>query len=240
MAYFWQRKKAEDGAETLEIPKELEDQIKAGAEAKEKIGKVEQLVQSLVDIQQKNTDERRKAEAEAVAAAARKNREETEGTLEEQIEALMLEGKTKQAIELANRGTNEAILAVRADNIRREVFEDAEKFEYYSGDIKREVDALIASQHVTFRQNPANIENCYHTVLGKHTKEIVEGKLKSRFAGGTDRSTNNGNASDSSSSKDKKDRNFDTEGEANLRKAAKQSGIKYEDYVELLEKEGVL
>lgn len=241
MAYFWQKKKSEDGTDQLEIPKELEDQIKAGAEGAERSKKLETMLQGLVDTQQKDADERKKAQERQQQQQQQQQRQEQDGTIEEQIEALMLEGKTKQAIELANRGTNEAVLAINANNIRRELFDgDPEKFKYYTGDIKREIDQMFANQPLAFRQNPANIENIYHTVVGKHHDEIVEGKLKTRFAGSQDRSTNNGNASDSSSSKDKKDRNFDAEGETEIRKAARHSGIKYEDYVEMLEKEGVL
>lgn len=242
MAYFWQKQKKEDGTEELAIPKELEDQIKAGAEGAAKITKVEEMLAGLVSIQQTEANERKAAREAAERAAAAKARTESEGSLEEQIEALMLEGKTKDAITLATKGQTDGVKLALANDVRREVFEDEEKFPYYSGDIKRKVDALIASQGLDFRLNAQNVENCYHTILGQHTKELVEGKIKTRFASsdGGSRGTSSGAAGDSGAGKDKKTRTFDADMEKDLRKAAQQTGIKYEDYVEMLDKEGVI
>ena len=69
------------------------------------------------------------------------------------------------------------------------MFEDQDKFKFYHGDLKREIDSLLANQPVDFRLNPANIENVYNTVIGKHMPEIIEGKIKTRFASGTGGST---------------------------------------------------
>ena len=71
---------------------------------------------------------------------------ELSAELEERIESLMLEGKTKEAIALATQPLTNEVLLSRADRIKREVFENAERFPYYHGDIKREVDALLESQ----------------------------------------------------------------------------------------------
>ena len=52
--------------------------------------------------------------------------------------------------------------------------------EYYHGDFKAKVDAMLASQPLEAKVNPTVIENCYKVVLADHTKELVEGKLKTR------------------------------------------------------------
>ncbi|MDR3392435.1 MAG: hypothetical protein P4L77_11960 [Sulfuriferula sp.] len=227
----WQ--KNESGVQELELPDELVTSIKAGAEAKEGLSRIEKMLKDQADVQAKK-DADDKAAKEAAELTRRKKELETQNdTLEEQVEQLMLEGRTKDAINLVTQGTTAAVLEVKADNARRELFEDAEKFPYYNGDIKRKVDSLLASQALQFRVNPANIENCYHTVLGKHTKELVEGKLKSRFAGGSGSSNagNTGGAGDDGAPKGKVD--------DEIRKIAKQFGMSGEDYAKMLEADGI-
>ena len=239
MALFpWQKKEGSENAQ-VEIPDAVMQQIKDGAEAKEKLNKVEQMLADLTKIQLDDKAAREKEKKAAADALAHQQRQKVTEQTDEQIEELMLTNP-REAIRLATQGQTEAIKAVHADNVRREVFEDGEKFKYYTGDLKREIDSLLANQPVDFRLNPANVESTYHTVLGRHTDEIVGGKLKTRFAGGSEgsRGTSSGSAGAGAGGKEKTI--VDAETEKEIRRAAKQVGIKYEDYVEMLDKEGVI
>jgi type II secretory pathway pseudopilin PulG len=243
MAIFtWNKKEVKDGdgeKQEFTLPDELVTQIKAGSEAAGKLGTIEEKLKGLDSIQQYVEDQKKEKE-ELKKKQQQQQRQEQQGTIEEQIEALMLEGKTSEAIALATSGQTLAIKATHAELVRREVFEDQEKFPYYHGDIKREVDSLIASQAVDFRTNPQNIENCYNTILGKHTKDIVEGKLKTRFAQSTSTTRSKSGTGDALDDKGKRQRNWDDDTEKGIREAARHSGLKYEDYVDLLDKEGVI
>ena len=138
---------------------------------------------------------------------------------------------------LSNSATQDqttAIKAVHADNVRRETFEDQDKFKFYHGDLKREIDSLLANQPVDFRLNPANIENVYNTVIGKHMPEIIEGKIKTRFASGTGGSTASGGAGDTGTGGNKEPVITDE-----LRKAARLLGYDPKEYAKMLDDEGV-
>jgi hypothetical protein len=241
MARFpWQRDEEPVVTKDPALSEELMIQIKTGAEGAAKIPKLEEMLIGLTSIVQADKADRDREKAEAAAERARVAGTSRDEQTNAEIEELILTNP-REAIRRATEGQTLAIKAVHADNVRREVFEDQDKFKYYSGEIKREVDALLAGQAVDFRLSPQNIENCYHTVLGKHTDEIAEGKLKSRFAGVENggRGTSTGSAGDSGSGGREKTA-LDAETSADVRKAAKQCGLKYEDYVELLEKEGVI
>jgi hypothetical protein len=238
MALFsWQKKKAEDGTETFELPDDLAKDIKKGAEASEKLSKIEQMLADQKSVQEAKDAKEKKERDDAAAAAAKKKQEEVNGTIEEQIEALMLEGRTKEAVELALKNKTDALTSVvmttRADQIKRELFENADKFKYYAGDLKTEVDSLLEKQPLAFRQDPANIENVYNTIVGKHHGEIMEGKIKTRFAGGT--GTSHGSSGTGDNLDDKKELVITDD----IRKASKTFGMKPEEYAALLDKEGV-
>jgi hypothetical protein len=240
--FAWQKKKSEgeDGKEEFTLPDELTKKIEAGAEAAGKIGKVETMLSDLLSIQKSEKEARDKAAKDAADAAAAAAKAKKNEDLDAELEELMLTNP-REAIRRATEGQTNAIKAVHADNVRREVFEDAQKFKYYHGTIKAEVDALLASQSVDFRLNPQNIENTYNTIVGKHNDEIVEGKLKTRFAGSESgsRGTSSGSAGSSGTGGTEK-KTLEAETEKEARRAARQVGIKYEDYVEMLEKEGVI
>jgi hypothetical protein len=233
MKFPWQ-KDDKTGEPVMELPDELVDQIKKGAEASSKLTGIESTLADLKSIMASSTEAAEKEKKEAAARAAAVARTEAEGSIEEQIESLMLAGKTKDAIALATQGQTQAIKAVHADNVRRELFEDTDKFKYYHGDIKREVDALLANQAVDFRMNPANIENCYHTVVGKHNAEILEGKIKTRFAASSGGSVSKGEAGDTGAD-DKKNLKLSDE----AKKAARLLGFDEETYKKMLDEDGV-
>lgn len=236
--------KNDEGKQELELPDELVSQIKKGADSADKVSTIETKLSELTTLFSNDLKDRKKREDDAAAASAaavaRKNHTERQEQIDSEIEELMLTNP-KEAIRKATESQSVAIMTLNANNIRREVFEDSEKFKYYYGDIKSEVDKLIAGQTLAARNDPSVVENCYKTVLGNHVDELVEGKLKSRFASSENggRGTSSGSAgSTGTGGNEKKTRDADFE--SDLRRAAKQVGIKYEDYVEMLEKDGVI
>lgn len=241
MAIFpWAKKVDDKGEEKFELPDEIVKQLKDGADANAKVSKMETMLEEMKNIQLADKTARDKEKADAAAAAARKAAADKQPEIDAEIEELMLTNP-REAVRRLTEGQTEAIKIVHADAVRREVFEDQQKFKYYTGDIKREVDALLAGQKVDFRMQPANVENCYHTVLGKHTDEIAEGKIKNRFAGSESfgRGTSGGGAGDTGAGGGGK-KTYDAEYMKEIERAAKQVGIKTSDYMEMLEKDGVL
>lgn len=238
MALFsWQRPKEGQGSEnevkvviSPEDQKKIDDAVAATAE----LPKIKEQLEGLKGLQA-FVEDYKKEKADAAAAAMRKKQEEGAVALDEEIEQLMLTDP-KAAIAKATSGQAAAIMTLRADNIKREVFEDAEKFKYYHGDIKKEVDALLAGQTLQARNDPSVVENCYKTVVGSHTDEILEGKLKTRFAGSesASRGTSTGSAGSSGTGAKKELPITD-----DVRKLAKSFGVTPEDYAEMLDKEGI-
>ena len=242
MARFpWQKAETPEGKEEFTLPDELQKQIKDGADAAAQLPKITEMLAGLNSLVQEQVTSQKKREEILTRQQQQQNNTESAQELEERIEALMLEGKTREAISLATQGQTQAIKAIHADQVRRELFDsDPEKFQYYSGGIKREVDALIANQAVDFRTNPFNIENCYHTVLGKHTKEIVEGKLKTRFASGNGGGTSSGSAGNTGASDGKESRVAGIAADPEVIRAARQCGIPVAEYAKMLEEDGVV
>jgi len=241
MARFpWQKAESTEGKEEFTLPDALQNQIKAGADAAAQLPKITEMLAGLNSLVQEQVTSQKKREETVIRQQQQQSNVETAQELEERIEALMLEGKTREAISLATQGQTQAIKAIHAEQIRKELFDsDPDKFQYYSGDIKREVDALIANQAVDFRTNSANIENCYHTVLGKHTKEIVEGKLKTRFASSSGGSTATGAAGNTGAADGKESRIAGIAADPEVIRAARQCGIPVAEYARMLEEDGV-
>jgi type II secretory pathway pseudopilin PulG len=236
MARFpWQKAPESEGSEGFTLPDELVTQIKAGSEAASKLGKVEQMLADLSTIVKTDADERKAAKEEEARQRLAAARVETDDTLEEQIETLMLAGKTKQAIALATSGQTTAIKAIHAEQVKKDLFEDQDKFKYYHGDIKREVDSLLANQPVEFRMKPENIQNCYDTIIGKHHEQILEGKIKTRFASGSGGNTASGSAGDSGTGGNKVKPPITDD----VRKAARAMGFDPEKYADMLIEEGI-
>lgn len=229
--------KGKDGEESsFELPDDLVAKINKGAEATDKLSKIEQMLADQKSVQEAKDKSEKDAREAAAAALRNKQQQEHEGTIDEQVEALMLEGRTKEAIELATKGKTDAlanvVMATRADQIKRELFDNADKFKYYQGDLKTEVDSLLEKQPLAFRQDPANIENVYNTIVGKHHGEIMEGKIKSRFAGGSGSSHTSGREGDLGD-------NTEPVVTDEVRKLAKTFNMKPEEYAKMLHEEGV-
>jgi hypothetical protein len=105
--------------------------------------------------------------------------------------------------------------------LRREVFDAEGKFEFYTGDFKRKVDAYIDALPPDRQVDTASIENCYNLVVGQSWNDIKENKLKSRFAATSHAGTGTGNSVDNQK---------DTPLSDDEKKAAKLFGMKDDEY----------
>ena len=236
MALFsWQKKQKEDGTEELSLSQEDQERMDKAAKAAEELPMIKEKLSGLDKINE--FIEAFKADKEAEKQKTqRQQQQQQQQENETEFEDLMLTDP-KKAMNMALQPTQQALLTLRADNLKREVFEDTKKFKYYHGDIKSEVDKLIAGQPLTAKNDPSVIENAYLTVVGKHHDEIVEGKLKDRFASaeGSGRSTSSGSAGDTGAGADKKQTVITDD----IRKIAKGFGFKPEEYAKMLDEEGV-
>jgi hypothetical protein len=235
MALFsWQKKQKEDGTEELAFSEEDQKRMDKAAKAAEELPAIKEKLSGLDKINE--FIDAFKAEKEVEKQKLQKQQQQQQQTqTEEEFEELMLTDP-KRAMNIALQPTQQALLTLRADNLRREIYEDTKKFRYYHGDIKSEVDKLIAGQPLTARNDPSVIENAYLTVVGRHHDEIMEGKLKDRFAASesSGRATASGSAGDSGTAEKKSVVITD-----DIRKIAKGLGFKPEDYAKMLDEEGI-
>jgi len=235
----WQRKQGADGeTEQLEVnlPKETEEKINAAISANtENSSRYSELKQSLDSINARFLREDQERERHEAAERSRRQQEEN-GQGEEEITNLMLTdpvAATKRLIKQTTDIQGQALLTMRADALRREIFDDQEKFPFYSGEIKSEIDKLLEGQTLQHRNDRGVIENAYYATLGRHQREIEDGKLKSRFAAAeSTRGTATGNMKGSEESAVKP---LDDDG----KKAARLLGFKDDDYAKMLHEEGV-
>lgn len=215
-----------------EIPPELEARFKASEEAhKKEVDSLNERLKGLDSISayfEEEKKEKEEAKRLAAEAAAAKNKPDSKSP--EDYAADLLSDPQK-VIKESTAPLADALLQVRADQIRRQVFEDrSSEFEYYAGDIKKEVDSLISGQNLKFQNDPKALENAYHTVLGRKMKEINEGKIKSRFATPSGSSLNK-------AANSKEDLDFDMT--SDMLKAAKLSGMTPEDYKALVKRAAI-
>ena len=235
MALFsWQKKQKEDGTEELALSQEDQERMDRAAKAAEELPGIKEKLSGLDKINEFITAFQSEREEEKRKVTALKNKE-TQTATDEEFEDLMLTDP-KKAVGMALQPTQQALLTLRADNLKREVFEDTKTYRYYHGDIKTEVDKLIAGQPLVARNDPSVIENAYLTVVGRHHDEIMEGKLKDRFAASesSGRNTSSGSAGDNGVA-DKKQVVITDD----IRKIAKGLGFKPEEYAKMLDEEGI-
>lgn len=235
----WMKKQKEDGSESLEVSlpdeqkKAIDDALKAGAANSKALESVLENLNKINARFASEEDERKKRETEA----ARRKAAEDAGKGEEELNELFLTdpaAATKKLLEATLGGRDTALMTLRADNLKREIFEDGEKFPYYSGDIKSEIDKLLEGQTLAHRNDRGVIENAYYSVLGRHTKEMQEGKLKSRFASPeATRGTGSGNTDGGSGHTGPRRMNDDE------RRVAAMLGFKEEDYGKMLDDAGI-
>ena len=166
---------------------EREIEFKAPKEFTEKLSKIDGLETSLSEVKSKfsvldRMDSFLQEQDAAKAAARAEKAKEMAKTASATLEDKWIENP-QEAFNEASAPLKASIINAHSMNIRREIFDDAQEFEYYTGDFKKEVDNLIdTSLPATSKADPASIKNCYYLVLGRKQKEIREGKLKSKFA----------------------------------------------------------
>ena len=100
-----------------------------------------------------------------------------------------LEPQTRQVIDTRFSQLNDRSLRVEAREVRRSVFEDAENFPYYTGELKKKVDEMLDAEPVSSQVNPNVVRNAYKVVLADHITELQQNKLRSRLSGATGTST---------------------------------------------------
>ena len=206
MPFPWERDKSResDGGDGLKKLEELTTKFAsvegAVTETKTELESIKGQLSKLDDVST-FINEQRQAKARAEQEAQRRQRQEN---LEDEDATLAsnLLADPRATINAVTKEQRDSILAIRSRQVRQEVFSDPdnlEKFKYYSGDIRKEVDALIDAQNLSFQTNAQSVENCYYTVLGRHSHEIAEGKIKSRFASSGGGSSSTGNTTTSTS-----------------------------------------
>lgn len=175
------------GKDNDEEREEKEIELKPSKEITEKLSKIDGLETSISEVKSKfsvldRMDSFLQEQEQAKAAARAEKAREMAKKATEGLQDTWLEDPQK-AFDEASAPLKASIINAHSMNIRREVFEDAQEFEYYTGEFKKEVDNLIDnSLPAASKADPASIKNCYYLVLGKKQKEIREGKLKSKFA----------------------------------------------------------
>ena len=222
----------EEEKNKIKLPKELKEEIEGVVKAsnkgvEDKLKGLDSLV-AFADEYKKDKEDARKAKEEEEAERKRveaKNKKDEE--TDEDLAARLLSDPKSVLAESSKPAINLA-LTIRADNVRREVFEDRKNdFPYYDGDVKKEVDSILNGQSLQFRNDPQSVENVYYTVVGKKQKEISEGKIKSRFAS----SSSSTNGTDKTNNED-----FKLDVTDELRRAARLSGMPIDDYMKVVEK----
>ena len=231
----WLKKKDDDGGEHLEvrlpdeIKKQLDDSAAASKAADEKIAsliKSQETIMAFIN-GEKEEKEQRKAEL------LRQRQTEHQTEVDEEIQDLIV-SDPKKAIEKATEKHSVAIMTLRADNLKREIFEDAEKFPYYTGDIKAKIDQLLDGQSLAAKNDRGVIENTYYSIVGRHEAEIRENKLKTRFASPE---SNRGNAGGNQTNPgDSRTPEITDE----IKRIAKMFDMKPEEYAKQLQEEGII
>ena len=223
MALPWWKSKNEEGEEEVKLPPEIQEQLDRSKGLETKVTELQTKLSALDDITAYIREQR---EAARPKQQVRTQEEESEES--EELAALLL-SNPKEAYSRLASSTNAAVMQVRADAIRRETFGDnPEKFPYYAGEVKAEIDKILAKQTLAFQNNPEALENTYYTVVGKMHKEIQEGKIKDRFASsGGGRTTK----------VDEEGSRTRLESNEMVEKAAKTLGYSVKEYMEMLEKD---
>ena len=234
----WQRKDSPDGESAQRIEVELPDSYKKkleGAVSKEDFDTfTDQIRNSMKSITDRYSREDEAREA-ARRAEAQRQAEGAKPT-DEQINEMMVTNPA-EAVRQLMKGPSEAqssaILTIRADQLKREVYEDQEKYPYYTGDIKAEIDKLLDAQTLQARNDRSVIEHAYLSTVGRHSRELLDGKLKSRYASPEgSRGTNGGSLGGGAASGPRTI-------EADERKAADLLGFDHAEYVKMLDEAGI-
>lgn len=232
----WMRKDKEgDDKAQLEISlnEDTQKKLDAALSLGDDLKKMREQLEGLNSIQAFVSDQKKKQEDAERAAAAAKARESASQN-DEELQNLILTDPAA-AIRRGTQDQSVAILTLRADQIKRDVFEDEDRFPFYTGEVKSEIDKLLAGQNLQARNDPSVVENCYFTIVGKHAREAQEGKLKSRFAA----SSGSRGTSSTSAGGGKSEENEKLEINDDIRRAARITGMEPEAYAKMLYEQGV-
>lgn len=164
----------------------------AGKSVEAKFGEVDTTLKTVVEAQTKTTgvleslsqsvkaiNDRYKAEDDARVKRekelkAKADAERVAPTADEEFER-MASDPAGYVREHSKAGTQLAMITA-GKQVRAEVLGDKE---YYTGEFKSQVDALIESeQNLALRANPAFINNCYKIILADNFDKITKGELK--------------------------------------------------------------
>lgn len=174
-------------------------------------------------------------QAKADREAARQRAEEAEQVKRQKAEDDNAPSFEDDPVAAVNRQLDPILkqnyLLSAKQNIRDMV--ESNQLEFYTGDIKSEVDKLIEAQ--AMRGNPVSteyIENAYYIAKGKKEKDIADGKIKSRFSAASGASSGTGGL-ESNPDKSKQALSEDE------KRYAAALGIKDEDYNKFREAEYV-
>lgn len=232
----WMKKDNAEDKTSLEVqlPDETQKKLDTAIAAAAELPKLKEMLEGFKSIQGYVEQQQQEKEAAAARARAEANQRNAADT-DAELQNLILTDPGA-AIKKGTQDQSMAILMLRADQLKRDVFEDADKFPYYAGEVKSEIDKLLGGQSIQARNDSSVIENCYYTVVGRHAEEAREGKLKSRFASSTG---TRGTASGSAGAGASQDGHDKLEINDDIRKAARITGMTPEAYAEMLYKEGV-
>lgn len=107
---------------------------------------------------------------------SKKQREDNEVTDED----FMLDPSS--AVDRKLSGTNTAVKMLAARMAKQDTLGDKE---YYHGDVKSKVDAMLSAQSVDAQCRADVIENCYKVVCFDMQKDIADGKIKAKTSSAT-------------------------------------------------------
>jgi hypothetical protein len=171
--WFGQADTDEEAGKAVEKKFEtLETEVKASKQLGEDNKTTLEAIKAGIDAQ--NARYAAEDAARTKAANDKKKADYVAPTQEERVEAL-LNDPDKFINERVSATTRVAIMAV-AKQTRAEVLGAKE---YYHGDFKKQVDALIESTtDITQTTMPQYLENCYNVVLGQNMDKIMKGEMK--------------------------------------------------------------
>lgn len=124
------------------------------------------------------------------------------------------------AIRKMNQPVATLALQLAAKDMRREMLDGKD---YYHGEIKAKIDALLSKQNLNAQNDPSVIENAYKVVVFDNLKDINEGKIKTQTA-----SYNMNGSSSQKSDNDSGEREEDMSAEE--KKYASKLGISEADW----------
>lgn len=221
----WMGGKSDDEGEP-EIPKAIQEQLDQVKDLKTQVTEMRGSLSALDEIKASLAEMAKPKETPKPKITKTADEEQAD---REEIAGLLLSDPEAAYARLSAK-TNAGLLQIAANQARRDVFdENPDRFPYYTGDVKAEVNKILSTQPLNFQTNHQAIENTYYTVIGKMKKEIDEGKIKDRFASGS--GSRGSGLQNEPADKTKIDSNDD------IRKIARQLGMKEEDYVKLLEED---